>query len=754
MKRSARFFCILLAGILSVSWVAAAAPASGGGLMGFARGLAYLGDWEAAYIDAGDGVPRSEYFGMNPAEAMAFTLLAGGTMTIRIQGQEGPGAWEAVEGGVRTDVEGERNDLLMEGDYLTLRDGTMTIYFRRAGTNPPAPQGAAPQVTQAPATPAPDMAEGPAGGYAGVWTPLRYEMGGYTFDIRMLFVEGGDITLRPDGTGEAALAPGYSEPLSWSESGGALTLQGSMFLSGPAWDAQSQELTLDYTSPDIKVVYARKDAGEPAATAEPTRVPALEPPATPAPPTQAPDTPAPHLPVPSGAVVETDLFTATFPEGWAENEGWRSTFGGYASVTVDKPGAGGWADGSVTIQASTEGVGSYRDKVRELDGYAQKAGLEKAGETAIGGIPFVTAEYERWGTRAVGYAARVPESQVTLYVTADQADNIAADLPAILGSITFTLPALDPPGQDPPLPEDGRRLEPQGGTAALGDLELTARWLRSGEPIVVNDVFSAHAAVAGGTLYTLSGDALQAFEVNGDTLAPRDGGMRLPEEFDQLSAGKDGLLYVAQGFWNILAVRDGEVVADNAVGGFLAMHPDGEWGVGYWANADTKRVTAQGGSLTEEPWILTGLSDPAARQGRFSNLSCVYVARDRVYAAGNDALSGDAQRVAAYDLEGNELLTFGAADWMKDDALGSVTAMAETPAGILVLDGNYRALKLFSPEGEFLGQVEDLDELLGTDYPWPCAMGTLPDGGVFIAVAQARDDESADELLVFRVTGL
>jgi hypothetical protein len=195
-------------------------------------------------------------------------------------------------------------------------------------------------------------------------------------------------------------------------------------------------------------------------------------------------------------------------------------------------------------------------------------------------------------------------------------------------------------------------------------------------------------------------------------------------------------------------------VADDPLGGDLAMHPQGEWGVSFWANADTQRVFYKDGALGEEPWILTNMSDAAARKGRFSSVSCVYVAQDRVYVAGTDAMSGDSQRVAAFDLMGNELFTFGATDWMKDDAFGSVTAMVETPSGILVLDGNYRALKLFSLTGEFVGQVENVDGLLGTDYPWPCAMGALPDGGVFIALTQAREDKSADELLLFRLTGL
>ena len=78
--------------------------------------------------------------------------------------------------------------------------------------------------------------------------------------------------------------------------------------------------------------------------------------------------------------------------------------------------------------------------------------------------------------------------------------------------------------------------------------------------------------------------------------------------------------------------------------------------------------------------------------------------------------------------------------------------MVETPSGILVQDGNYRAFKLFSGQGEFLGTVEG-DELLGTDNPWLSSM--IPtDKGVLVAAAQSREDESGDELLIFKLSGL
>ena len=181
------------------------------------------------------------------------------------------------------------------------------------------------------------------------------------------------------------------------------------------------------------------------------------------------------------------------------------------------------------------------------------------------------------------------------------------------------------------------------------------------------------------------------------------------------------------------------------------MHPSGEWGLTFWANADPMLVKNDNGILSEEPWVLSGLGDVSAQKGRFSMISCIYISDTRIYVAGTDTLTGDAQRVEVYDLEGNELFTFGGADWTAGDAFGSVTGILETPDSILVLDGNYRAFKLFSREGEFIGEA-DSDKLLGTDYPWLSSMVSYEDGAL-VAAAQSREDGSADELLIFLVKG-
>lgn len=63
-----------------------------------------------------------------------------------------------------------------------------------------------------------------------------------------------------------------------------------------------------------------------------------------------------------------------------------------------------------------------------------------------------------------------------------------------------------------------------------------------------------------------------------------------------------------------------------------------------------------------------------------------------------------------------------------------------------------RRLYFWSKDGNFIGVIQ-VKDLLGTDYPWLEDMQLMEDGSVLLALTQEREDESADELMLFRLTG-
>ncbi len=717
-----------------------------GGLLSLIKGSKYVGNWVASAMDEGDGVLKYEIDGFKISDLIALQINRDGTLVMTSMGFRTDGVWHEIEGGINITLDDMQTDVQFLDNQLIANADGATVYFKRIE-----------QTNQASAGSTPPPAK--VSVFAGIWKAVRYETMGYTFDIDMLFPEGCTITLREDGTGEAFITSTYTEKITWTDKDGSLTLGGSFVFSSPAWNAEKEELTVFYGSSTVSVIFQKRDDEAAVTTAEPNMFPTYAPTVevTPAPTAEPVATAEVPVTVTGDTLLcETKLFTVSFPkEGWVNNENWWYDREDYSAVKYELNDSSGAFIASISLTASSEGVDTYRDKMKYLMDYAMEAGKEKLDEIEIGGIAFSGTGYERWGWEYTEYTARVPESRITLAITVEQPEKIGDSLQSILDSISYKLPVLTPPNVDPPLPEDGIPYEPKPSSVSVGTLELTATWIKPDQPIVLDSIFNNQIALEGNRLYVLAGKMLYAYTVGDDALIPdqlfENGVMKLADDFEYLTLAKDGILYVSEGIFNILAIKDGAVIQDNNISGNLVMHPGGEWGISYWANAEPKLIHAKDGVLTEEQWILSNLSDAQNRKGRFSSISCIAISNTRIYVAGSDAEKGEAQRVAVYDLDGKELFTFGAEDWTKDDAFGSVTGIVETSEGILVLDGNYRAFKLFSRQGEFIGTV-DGDSLLGTDYPWLSSMIPVDDG-VLVAAAQSREDESCDELLIYMIKG-
>ena len=182
------------------------------------------------------------------------------------------------------------------------------------------------------------------------------------------------------------------------------------------------------------------------------------------------------------------------------------------------------------------------------------------------------------------------------------------------------------------------------------------------------------------------------------------------------------------------------------------MHPSGEWGISFWVNSDTQKITKQDGNLKAEPWILTDLNDDSARKGEFSMIDNVEVSEQHIIVAGNVVAEDDNKKIIVYDLDGNKQLEMGGKEISDPDKLGSITGMAETENGFVAIDGNMRTIQFWNKEGVHVGAI-DTEDIFGMGYSWLEDMQLLDDGSILIMATQKRNDESANELMMFRLTG-
>lgn len=228
--------------------------------------------------------------------------------------------------------------------------------------------------------------------------------------------------------------------------------------------------------------------------------------------------------------------------------------------------------------------------------------------------------------------------------------------------------------------------------------------------------------------------------------------MELDDDFEYLSGDSSGMLYLSPGIGDVIGVKDGEKALQTTVDGDLNMHPSGEWGISFWVNSDTQKIANQGGNLTAEPWILTGLNKDEERKGLFSMIDDVQITNSHIMVAGSMAVEDEGTKIVVYDYDGNQLLKLGGEDISSPDKLGSITGMAETENGFVAADGNMREIQFWAKDGTHVGAIST-EDIFGVSYPWLKDMQLLDDGSLLIMLTQERDDGSANELMFFRLTG-
>lgn len=677
----------------------------------FAMGVDFAGDWDCMYVDMGDGVMLSEYEGENLQDMLKAQLNSDGTVLLTSFGTKQEGTWQPTGAGIAIFVDNTVVPFTFENDMLVNTDEGVTMYFGRAAdTQQQGGFGALVNLGSNVETPAFD--------FTGNWRCIAYEASGVAYDINMFFPDGIAMELSGDGTGSVQLTPDYAEAFTWNEADGGIMIDGSYMLYDPIWDSDTNTLSLCYATDIVRIVFEKT-------VAEPTDNAALP------------------------QVFTCDFFTVAFPDSWEGDSFNTYSWDNYDSVQYDLNDENGWSITSIRIIASVEEVANYRNSIDTLLAHANDAGKDALDEKVIDGITFLCTEYEDYWLYAE-YAARIPEASITLSIsvsTSDQIDDVVAD---ILNTIHFTYTIPDPPLEDPPMPEDGVPYQPATTALTVGEYELRADWLRTTESIVVRDEYNSSIAAIDDMVYILTGQKLRIFNHSDNTLSATGEPTDLGDDYRRLSATRDGTLYITDGFYQALSYKDG-IPEEFELDGYLAISPDGQWGLYYWSSSDVKKITLTPDGMATKTWVLTDLSDDTARQGRFGSVDYIIITADNVFVAGSDATTEYATRVAMYDFDGNELAIFGSSDWLDDSAIGSVTGIVQTNNGILVQDGFYNDFKLFAMDGAFLGKI-DCDDLLGTDNPWPVAL-TASDNGALALLAQKREDGSAIELLVFELTG-
>lgn len=457
----------------------------------------------------------------------------------------------------------------------------------------------------------------------------------------------------------------------------------------------------------------------------------------------------------SAQVTKTNLFSVAFPkEGWARDVTWMQDSLTNSSVRYILRGENKTRLAEFMIEAHIGAALDHRSMIMRFDEITNKTALD---ETPIGGVLFSYIKYEYGSAHHMEYAARVPECSMNLRITIYEASDIKYDYQPILDSISFTLSMPASPNKDPPRPEDSEPFQPRPGKAYIGGREIAASWLPMDVPILVSEFTVGNIALHNDTLYILTGRRIYAKQIKGGSLEADpvfpEGILKLDDDYDLMSMTGDGTLFVTNTVLKNFSVRDGTVNQTNQSGiGSLAVHPSGKWGISFSGQGNPEIIHITQSGYTSQNWALHSPRDPKSSTGRFGHIQCLTVYEDRVYVSDIDTAQDNITVVSAFDLDGNELFTFGSGNLTDPDGLSFVTNISQTQKSIIILDVNLDSLKVLSRDGKLIGSV-NCDELLGTKHANVFSIAPADDG-LMIAAAQSREDGSCTELMIFRVTGL
>ena len=298
-------------------------------------------------------------------------------------------------------------------------------------------------------------------------------------------------------------------------------------------------------------------------------------------------------------------------------------------------------------------------------------------------------------------------------------------------------------GEEPsqsPDSEAGEAFVGENGSLMVGSYTINAEWIPFAEPYVVDSIFDAYLAVSGDVYYAMADEAVRQYRFE-DGMLVFDKDIPLDTEYDRICTDSSGILYVSGFMDNFIAFQGDTQLFSHDGPDKVAMHPSGEWGISWFSGPDVEKITLDDGTIQYEDWSFPELDSIRQMQ----------INAEHIFVTGLSEVNEEIA-IFVYDLSGNLLLTLGDTEFGEPDSLGSITAVVETPNGYMGLDGNMRNFCFWKLDGTFIGLL-DVTDLVGTSYPWLSTAVLMPDGSILVGMTQERDDESADEFLVYRLTG-
>lgn len=440
----------------------------------------------------------------------------------------------------------------------------------------------------------------------------------------------------------------------------------------------------------------------------------------------------------AGTTINATLFDLTYDEadGWVYEEDDFYDYDDYSRISMSIPKEG--EDVSVVIAdiyVSIEDPGDFRDYLTSYGFDEYEYAVNQAYDfTKVGGVDCLESEGNYWGSPCLRYLSRVEDASATVLIEiVGEYEDERVD--KLLSGLTIKLEDIG--NKDGPWYWEGEPFSAQPHSAMMGTYTINSQWIPITDCIVTKETFYHAAAVVGDQAFLLVDGALKRYDYDGTSLKFAED-IALDAEYETVFADTTGAIWLSNFMEPLISWKDGAQTASYKGPDYVAMHPSGTWGISWFSGPECEKITLSGGTVTTEPIV-------------FQEVDIIHyllVDENHIYVSGS-AVDGGAHNVFVYDAAGNLQLTLADSD---GGSLGSITFVAETANGYLALDGNMREVVLWTKDGTYIGAAEDSD-LFGTSYPWFCGGAKLSDGSILVLMTEDRADESAMELVAFKLSG-
>lgn len=296
--------------------------------------------------------------------------------------------------------------------------------------------------------------------------------------------------------------------------------------------------------------------------------------------------------------------------------------------------------------------------------------------------------------------------------------------------------------QEPEQKEDSGPLNPVPGSETIGDVTLTAEFIKLDEPMTVSNASRPCMAMFGDTIYIGDGDKTVRKYTLSDNTVTLVKEMNIANSNGIAVDGK-GQLYADGGVY-AAKIYDGEgnQIGEAAESGNISISQTEDFALTYYPGRDAV-MKISGGAASQ--WVISGLKsgDPAQIQGPFTKLSSIEVVDNHVLAAGEIEKE---QKLVVFDTDGNEVAR------SSEKLFGSgISAMTETANGYITASAN--TIHLTKKDGTDIGKCTSTKSLFGTDEAvWLKKFVPVSDGSVLALCGSKRADETAEALL-FKIKG-